>query len=144
MGVIKNLAELGVWPFTWIFYRKVILPKPEPLVPEFALANTLVSEDYYYNPDFYVTDETAKKIRDRFNALVAFQKPVQDDGRYAPAQWFVRFTDGLEVNAGQIAKFFAQYPEDVYPGIAPRFGLSLIAHERGMKAAVAARERQEG
>lgn len=141
--MFKGLAELGIWPFTWLYYRKITLPKPEKLVPEFVAPEMLMSEDYFYNPDFYVTEATAHKIRDRFNGLVSYQKPVQDDGRYAPSQWFVRFTDGLEVNAGQLAKFFAQYPEEEYPGIAPRFGLSLIAHERGMKAALAARGRQE-
>jgi hypothetical protein len=141
--MFKGLAELGIWPFTWIYYRKVTLPKPEELVPEFAPADTLISEEYYYNPDFYVTEATAKKIRDRFNALVAFQKIVHDSERSAPQQWFVRFSDGLEVNAGQLAKFFAQYPEKDYPGIAPRFGLSLISHERGMKKMLAQQERGE-
>lgn len=141
--MFKGLAELGIWPFTWIYYRKISLPKPEKLVPKFELPETLSDGKYLYNPDFYATAETAKAILGRFNALVAFQKPVLDGDRHAPSQWFVRFTDGLEVNAGQLAKFFAQFPEDIYDGIAPRFGLSLIAHERGMKMAKAMQERGE-
>lgn len=141
--MFKGLADLGIFPFTWIYYRKVTLPKPKPLVPEFAAADMLISEEYFYNPDFYVTESTAKQIRDRFNALVAFQKIVHDTDRAAPQQWYVRFTDGLEVNAGQLAKFFAQYPEDKYPGIAVRFGLALVGHERGMKKMREQEEREE-
>jgi hypothetical protein len=56
-----------------------------------------------------------------------------DADRNAPAQWFVRFTDGLEVNVGQLARFFAQYPEDKYPSVAMQFGISAVAMERENK-----------
>jgi hypothetical protein len=55
----------------------------------------------------------------------------------------VRFTDGLEINAGAIAKFFAQYPEETFPGIAVRFGISLISHERVMREVKRRREQGE-
>ena len=149
--MFKNLAEHGIWPFTWIYYRKQLNAavreasalRPKPLVPMFEDPAKLEDGEFFYNPDFYVTKETAMEVRNRFNALVAFQMPVMDGEKWAPSQWFIRFADGLEINAGAIAKFFAQYPEETFPGIAPRFGISLIAHERGMKEARRRRAQEE-
>jgi len=114
--------------------RKIILPPSSPtLVPTFLTANELADGEYFYNPDFYSSEQTAMDVMQRFNGLVAFKKITQDGERIAPPQWFVRFNDGLEVNAGQLAKFFACYPEGDYPGIAARFGLGLINYERELK-----------
>jgi hypothetical protein len=111
-----------------------MLPPSSPtLVPTFVAANDLADGEFFYNPDFYATEQTAMDVMERFNALVAFKKITMDADRYAPAQWYVRFNDELEVNAGQLAKFFACYPEEKYPGIAARFGISLIAYEREQK-----------
>ncbi len=136
--MLQRLANAGIWPFGWIYEklhtRHIILPPSSPtLVPTFVTANELADGEFFYNPDFYASEQTAMDVMTRFNAVVAFKKITKDAERYAPAQWYVRFNDELEVNAGQLAKFFACYPEKDYPGIAARFGLSLIAYERGIK-----------
>lgn len=133
--MIAWLAKLNIHPFPWLYAkmhtRHIILPPSSPtLIPTFVTANELVDGEYFYNPDFYASEQTAMDVMARFNALVAFKKVIKDADCYAPAQWFVRFNDELEVNAGQLAKFFAYYPEKEYPGIAARFGLSLIGYER--------------
>lgn len=143
--MLQGLAKMGIWPFTWLYGKMyvthIVLPPSSPtLVPTFVAANELADGEYFYNPDFYANEQTAMDVMARFNALVAFKKIIKDGDRYAPAQWYVRFNDELEVNAGQLAKFFACYPEEEYPGIAARFGLSLIAYERGKRE----ENRQEG
>lgn len=148
--MLTLLAKTGIWPFPWLYSkfhtRRITLPPSSPpIVPSFVTASELVDGEHFYNPDFYASEQTAMEIMKRFNALVAFKKVIKDGERYAPAQWFVRFagdtmSEEIEVNAGQLAKFFACYPEGDYPGIAARFGLSLIAHERGMKEAMRQQE----
>ncbi len=137
--MLAFLAKHNIHPFPWLYaklhIRRIILPPSSPvLVPTFATANELADGEYFYNPDFYASEQTAMDVMQRFNALVAFKKIVKDADRYAPAQWYVRFNDELEVNAGQLAKFFACYPEKEFPGIAARFGLSLIGYERERRA----------
>lgn len=85
-----------------------------------------------YNPEFYATEDCAETIMRRFNAMVRFQKAVLDADRHAPPQWFVRFSDGLEVNAGQLAKFFVLYPEE-HSNVAMNLGINLIAMLRQEK-----------
>lgn len=136
--MLEFLARHSIQPFNWLYAklhtRKIILPPSSPtLVPTFVAANELANGEYFYNPDFYSSEQTAMDVMTRFNALVAFKKPVQDGDKLAPPQWFIRFSDGLEINAGQLAKFFASYREEDYPGIAARFGISLIAYEREKK-----------
>lgn len=114
-----------VWPFSLIFFKKI---KPHKLVtvnPKFRL-DIPKSEGHTYNPEFYATEETCDAIMRRFNAQVMFEKPIQDSERAAPPQWFVRFPDGLEINAGQLAKFFALYPE-TESSYAVNLGINLIA-----------------
>ena|SRR2546428_820825 len=122
---------MSIWPFS--LFGLIKLPRPAAIVPEFELPDKLVDGEFIYNPEYYATRETAAKIQQRFNALVLFSKAIQDIDRMAPPQWFVRFEDGTEVNAGQLAKFFASYPEEKYPGIAVRFGLSYIGMLREEK-----------
>lgn len=136
--MLEFLAKANIQPFVWLYgkmhTRKIILPPSSPpLLPTFVAANELADGEYFYNPDFYATEQTAMDVMARFNALVAFKKAVQDGDKLAPPQWFIRFSDGLEINAGQLAKFFASYREEEYPGIAARFGISLIAYEREKK-----------
>jgi hypothetical protein len=120
-----------IWPFNWLMQgRKIIMPKAEPMVPEFELPEKLGSGEFIYNPDFYATEDTTKKLMSRFNGLVMFIKAIQDTDRQAPSQWHIRFDDGAEVNAGQLGRFFCLYPEDKYPGIAFRFAISYIAMVR--------------
>src|SRR5690242_10213232 len=98
-----------VWPFSWLYRRRhtrtIVLPPASPeLVPTFLTPSELADGQHFYNPDFYTTEQTAMDVMQRFNALVAFKRTVKDGEGYAPEQWFVRFDDGLEVNAGQLAK----------------------------------------
>ena len=123
-----------IWPFSRLFTKKIKLPRPELLVPEFELGESLKSGEYTYNPEFYAKEATAAALTKRFNALVYFLKPIQDVDRMAPPQWTLRFSDGLEVSAGALAKFFAMYPEKDYPGVGFHFGINLIAMERAEKA----------
>ena len=126
-----------VWPFSAIFYKRL---KPRKLVtvdPKFRL-DIPKSEGHIYNPEFYSTEETADAVMKRFNAQVMFEKPIQDADRAAPPQWFIRFPDGLEINAGQLAKFFALYPEGE-SSYAVNLGISLI----GMLRQERDRDRQQ-
>jgi len=125
-----------VWPISLFFQ----LPSPEPIVPEYEDPAGLTKGDYIYNPEFYATKETAEKIMKRFTAQSMYCKPVMDGDEVAPPQWFVRFSDGLEVNAGTIAKFYAMYPEKKHPQIATRFAINLIGMLRMARNA----ERQMG
>jgi hypothetical protein len=123
-----------IWPFR-LLYR---IPKPitfKPIVPVFVEPEKLIQEGFYYNPDFYATQETTREIMERFNAMVMFEKTITDGEKYPPVQWFVRFPDGLEINAGQLAKFFSAYPEEKYPNIAVRYGVNVVAMHRQGKYA---------
>lgn len=124
-----------VWPIS-LFYR---LPHPEPIVPEYEDPAKLIVGDYIYNPDFYATQATAAQVMKRLSAQVMYQKPVMDGDAVAPPQWFVRFPDGLEVNAGTLARFYALYPEKKHPQIATRFAINLIGMMRMQREA----ERQQ-
>ena len=110
--------------------RLVDLPKPPPLTPTFSAPESLVAGEFSYNPDFYADEETSKKIMTRFNAMVVFMKAIRDGEGYAPSQWYIRFSDWLEINTGQLAKYFAFYPEEKYPGVAVNFGIQTIALHR--------------
>lgn len=114
-----------VWPFNFIFYKKIKPHKLVTVTPKFRL-DVPKSEGHTYNPEFYATEETCDAIMRRFNAQVMFEKPIQDFERAAPPQWFIRFPDGLEINAGQLAKFFALYPE-TESSYAVNLGINLIA-----------------
>src|SRR5579859_607432 len=138
--MLQTVVDFLLWPVSlviWIWKKltnKIItLPKPDPINPTFILPEDLKVDGYNYNPHFYATEETALAVQKRFDAMVSFIKPVVDADRQAPAQWFVRFTDGLEVNVGQLARFFAAYPEDKYPGVAMQFGIAAVAMERENK-----------
>jgi hypothetical protein len=111
-----------VWPFS-LLKRSAVRPT---LVPEFQDPTTLVVGEYIYNPDYYATQATAQAIMDRFSAMVMWEKLVMDVDSIAPPKWWIRFPDGLEVNAGNLAKFFALYPEGKYPNVAARYGVNLI------------------
>lgn len=138
--MLQTVVDFLLWPLAMVneMWKRLIgksikLPKPEKIVPIFMLPEELKIDGYNYNPHFYATEETTLAIQRRFDAMVSFVKPVMDADRQAPAQWFLRFTDGLEVNAGQIARFFATYPEDKYPSVAMQFGISAVAMERENK-----------
>src|SRR5947208_2934582 len=111
---------MDIWPFSLLFYKK--LPPPTPIIPEFVPPEQLISGEFHYNPDFYVTEATAKAIMERFNAMVMFEKAVKNGEGLAPPQWFIRFHDGLEINVGELARFFALYPEKKFKNIALRYG----------------------
>lgn len=121
--MLKFISQ--VWPFNFIFYKKIKPRKLITVTPKFRL-DVPKSEGHTYNPEFYATEETCDAIMRRFNAQVMFEKPIQDSERAAPPQWFIRFPDGLEINAGQLAKFFALYPESE-SSYAVNLGINLIA-----------------
>lgn len=122
--VVLWLAQ--VWPFNYLFWRKVKLPPIEPVFVEFEDPSTLLGE-YTYNPDYYATFPCAQSMMKKFGALVIFLKPIQDVDRAAPPQWYMRFSDGSEICVGQVAKYFAMYPEGDFPGAAVRFGVNYIS-----------------
>lgn len=112
-----------VWPFSLIFWKAVKPAGKVIIIPTFKLMDS--SNEYIYNPEFYATQDCAEQVMRKFNAQVMFEKNIQDADRIAPPQWHVRFTDGLEVNAGQIAKFFAIYPEE-HSNVAVNLGINYI------------------
>ena len=126
----RTLAEQGIWPFTLLHYKKIKLPKSAPIVPTFLKAEEIACGEFLYNTDFYATEETALAVMKRFGAMVAFIKPVHDKDHSAPAQWFIRFSDGVEINAGNVAAFFAKYPEATCPNVAINYAIQFISMER--------------
>lgn len=116
----------NVWPFSYLFYKKVKPATTQTIIPTFYPPDSLKNEEYVYNPEFYATEDCAESVMRKFNAQVRYLKPIDDAGRLAPPQWFVRFPDGAEVNAGQIAKLFVVYPESE-SHIAVNLAIQLIA-----------------
>jgi hypothetical protein len=92
----------------------------------------------YMNPDYFATSETADFIMRRVGATEKFERvaPGNEGPLYtcSELQWWLRFDDGLELNAGTLAAYFVRCPEDQFPGLADSFVRDYIALARREKA----------
>lgn len=88
----------------------------------------------YMNPDYFADEPTADVVMKRFGAVEKFQRvaPGNEGPIYkcSELQWWVRFGDGLELNAGTLAAYFLRIPEAQFPGLADSFVRDYIALAR--------------
>ncbi len=80
------------------------------------------------NSDYFATQETAEWIMKRFGAVAVFFKPYEGTGGgyTAPQERWLRFSDGTEMNAGNLAAYFVRNPEKDFPGLAEKFVWALV------------------
>ncbi len=104
-------------------------PKWGPFIPVFeqgvtvttsANGRTLTSA---VNEEYFATKATADAICQRVQCIAVLSKPVFAAGPYSCSAEYkvLLFSDGLEMNAGQLAKYFKLNPEDKYPKVADYF-----------------------
>jgi len=88
----------------------------------------------HMNPDYFATRETAEWIRARFGAREVFERVAPgNEGPFFTAskkERWIRFEDGTEINAGQLASIFIRNPEAAFPGLAERIAKDNIAVAR--------------
>jgi len=120
------------------------VPAPEYFEPAFEKPVGYGPNGYvnrFLNPDYFATAETAEWITRRFGAKEWFERvaPGNEGPVYTAShkERWVRFADGLEVNAGILAAYFKRMPEDEFPGLAERFVWEYIALARREKEAEA-------
>jgi hypothetical protein len=117
-------------------------PQPEIIRPTFEQPVGYGPNGYvnrFLNPDYFATAETAEWIMRRFGAREWFERvaPGNEGPIYTCShkERWVRFWDGLEMNAGILAAYFKRMPEDQFPGLADRFVWDYIALGRRERAA---------
>lgn len=110
---------------------------PAPYAPTFKKPVGYGPNGYvnkYMNPDYFASDETAEWIMHRAQAAEKFERvaPGNEGPLYtcSELQWWLRFPDGLELNAGILAAYFTRNPEDQFPGLAESFMREYIALAR--------------
>lgn len=87
-------------------------------------------QNRFLNPDYFATVETAAWIMARFGAREWFERiaPGNEGPLYTCShkERWIRFDDGLEMNAGILAAYFKRMPEDLFPGVADTMCRQLI------------------
>lgn len=119
-------------------------PPPEFFQPTFETPVGYGPNGYvnrFLNPDYFATAETAEWIMRRFGAKEWFERvaPGNEGPIYTAShkERWLRFEDGLEVNAGILAAYFKRMPQESFPGLADRFVYDYIALARREKEAEA-------
>lgn len=119
----------------------VVPATPKPFQPTFKKPIGYGPNGYvnkYMNPDYFATEETADWIMHKTQAPEKFERvaPGNEGPLYtcSELQWWLRFSDGLELNAGVLAAYFVRNPEDKYPGLADSFVREYISLARREKA----------
>jgi hypothetical protein len=112
-------------------------PVPEYFEPAFEKPVGYGPNGYvnrFLNPDYFATTETAEWIARRFGAKEWFERiaPGNEGPIYTAShkERWVRFADGLEVNAGILAAYYLRMPEAQFPGLAEKFCRDYIALAR--------------
>jgi hypothetical protein len=96
------------------------------------------------NQDYFATQATAAEAMRRLGATEMFQRiaPGNEGPLYtcSQLQWWLRWQDGLEMNAGTLAAYWSRTPESQFPGLAESFAKEFVALGR-REAAQEARDR---
>lgn len=113
---------------------KPTVAPPPPFRPKFI--NATVTDKWSgavnpLNPFFFATKDTAIETMKRLvdvGALSVFEAPKFDNPAavYSEQMYVVRFTDGLEINAGQLASYWERNPEDLFPNVALNLARTLV------------------
>lgn len=126
------------------------MSEPTPLVPTFVkdpveeLIGTDLNGTLYVrgriplNFIYWATPETARALAARYGAQAIALVPFFPEKNYRETfdpsfMMFLRFPDGLIMNAGMLADQFRRNPEDQFPGLADRYVRDLIAGAEAMK-----------
>lgn len=80
----------------------------------------------------FATAETAEEARKRFDAKEVFLHDKFSPNESGQQRW-LRWADGLEMNAGRLAAAFDRIPENLFPGAARRQSEHLISQARAAR-----------
>lgn len=137
MGLFEGLRGLfgGIW--------QAVVPAPTPpaWIPTFLSPIGYGPNGYenrFMNPDYFATEETALEVGRRLGAVEMFERiaPGNEGPLYtcSELQWWLRWPDNLELNAGILAAFWLRNPEDQFPNVAKSLATEYVALARREKA----------
>lgn len=109
----------------WLDALKDFTPDPQPFFPTFLLAfglDSITGMKWQLNPHWFADQTTADWIAAKFGNGSMRQVDILGPGPFSVDKKAVEFelADGRWINAGIIASYYENNPEDQFPGVAEK------------------------